>query len=655
MNSPIKILHLEDNDLDAELVRSQLEKEGFNFQLYRACNKEEFLSRIKESDFNFIISDFSLPDYDGLSALKLVRQTMPEVPFVFISATLGEDRAIQSMRHGATDYVAKDKIEKLGLTLKRIIDEQELKLEKHKAEKASKESMKLYKTLVETQPAGISMTDLQGKVLYTSKKLARMHGYDKPEEMIGINFLDLFCEEDRERALADFKQTHINGGASDLIYKVKRKDGSAFISSRSVSLLKDDNGNPKAIICASTDITGLIKAKEQAEEMNRLKNHFLSNMSHELRTPLISIIGFSELLQEEIENPGQKEMLNHIYEGGQRLNNTLNSILEISKLETSASFENLTRHNLADEITKSVQSLKPMVQRKRLFIKTELNDTFLEANVDSELLGKAFFHLISNAVKFTKTGGIFVTLNQHQVQENHWAVIKVIDTGIGIPKENLEKIFVEFRQSSEGYSRSHEGTGLGLSISKKIIELMKGKIEVESEVGNPPAGKAGGSVFSIWLPAILNEKQIASGIENKLRTTVIEPMTKMERSRHLLLLVEDNPSNRYLMIRMLGDDFQVIEAEDGLTGISLASKKLFDLILMDINLGAGIDGVETMHQVRKIPGYARVPIIAVTAFVMSGDKERFLDEGFDSYLAKPFSRDSLNELVGSFLRRSSRQ
>ena len=482
-----------------------------------------------------------------------------------------------------------------------------------------------------------------------------MHGYDKPEEMIGINFLDLFCEEDRERALADFKQTHINGGASDLIYKVKRKDGSAFISSRSVSLLKDDNGNPKAIICASTDITGLIKAKEQAEEMNRLKNHFLSNMSHELRTPLISIIGFSELLQEEIENPGQKEMLNHIYEGGQRLNNTLNSILEISKLETTASFENLKRHNLADEITKSVQSLKPMVQRKRLFIKTELNDTFLEANVDSELLGKAFFHLISNAVKFTKTGGIFVTLNQHQVQENHWAVIKVIDTGIGIPKENLEKIFVEFRQSSEGYSRSHEGTGLGLSISKKIIELMKGKIEVESEVGNLPAGKAGGSVFSIWLPAILNEKQIASGIENKLRTTVIEPMTKMERSRHLLLLVEDNPSNRYLMIRMLGDDFQVIEAEDGLTGISLASKKLFDLILMDINLGAGIDGVETMHQVRKIPGYARVPIIAVTAFVMSGDKERFLDEGFDSYLAKPFSRDSLNELVGSFLRRGSRQ
>jgi signal transduction histidine kinase len=252
----------------------------------------------------------------------------------------------------------------------------------------------------------------------------------------------------------------------------------------------------------------LIAAKDKSEEMNRVKNYFLSNMSHELRTPLISVLGFAELLQQELKDPEHLEFVNHIMSGGQRLNNTLTSILELSKLEASESFLTLKPCNLADEIEVRVKSFLPMAQTKKLFLRTELSDKYLNAHIDNELFGKGLYHLVNNAVKFTKEGGVFVVLNKERQEENDWAVIKIIDTGVGIPKTEIDKIFGEFRQSSEGHSRSHEGTGLGLTIAKRIIEMMNGIIKVESEIGK-------GSVFSIWLPAVLDQCQINVKVEER--------------------------------------------------------------------------------------------------------------------------------------------
>lgn len=378
----------------------------------------------------------------------------------------------------------------------------------------------------------------------------------------------------------------------------------------------------------------LIIAKDHAEEMNRVKSYFLSNMSHELRTPLISILGFAELLQQELKNPEHLEFVNNIIEGGQRLNNTLSSILELTKLETAQSFLTLKPCNLAEEIDTRVKSFLPMAHSKRLFLKTEISDRPLSAHIDSELFGKALYHLVSNGIKFTKEGGVFVSLNHEKKQDQNWAVTKVIDTGVGIPRENYEKIFGAFRQASEGHSRSHEGTGLGLTITKRVVEMMKGKIGVESEVGK-------GSVFTIWLPAVPNQNQIQRQIGEKLATTIVKPPTTKEKGLQKVLVVEDNSSNRLFMNHCLSSYVRIIEAEDGISGVSFASKEHFDLILMDINLSAGIDGVEAMHQIRKIPGYMNVPIIAVTAYAMFADKERFLSEGFDDYLAKPFTKDVL--------------
>lgn len=382
----------------------------------------------------------------------------------------------------------------------------------------------------------------------------------------------------------------------------------------------------------------LIIAKDQAEEMNRVKNYFLSNMSHELRTPLISILGFAELLESEITDPEHLEMLKSIREGGERLNNTLSSILEISKLEAEKGKINLMPSLISEEINKKIELLKPMAQSKKLFIKNEISNQTIKSNIDKELFGQALFHLLNNAIKFTKQGGVFVLLNLDRNENCDWAVIKIIDTGIGISKEHMEKILIDFRQASEGLSRNYEGIGIGLSISKKIIELMKGRLEIESEVGK-------GTTVTIWLPAIIEEERIKEIVYNRTRTIEFKLEEGTEESIPSILLVEDNPLNRDLIHRMLKNKAKLTDAEDGASAIAYAQKMRYDLVLMDINLGEGIDGVEAMYLIRRIPGYMKVPIIAVTAYVMQGDKERFLREGFDEYMSKPFTKELLVEVI----------
>jgi signal transduction histidine kinase len=256
----------------------------------------------------------------------------------------------------------------------------------------------------------------------------------------------------------------------------------------------EERVNERTLELQMTNIE-LISAKNKAEDMSRLKSIFLANMSHELRTPLISVLGFAELLQLELIDPQQLELVDLILQGGNRLNLTINSILEWTRLESENLSLIFTPANLSVEINKNIPLFLKMAKPKRLTITPIFCDIDLTVIIDVALFDKILFQLLHNAIKFTEKGGVTITLNQNKKDEVDWAVIRITDTGIGIPKENLERIFAEFRQSSEGFNRSHEGSGLGLSIAKKMIELINGKIEIETEVNK-------GSTFSIWLPVL---------------------------------------------------------------------------------------------------------------------------------------------------------
>jgi PAS domain S-box-containing protein len=528
-------------------------------------------------------------------------------------------------------------LEKIGSTIG-------IAFKRMQVEKQIKENEKKYKELFDNAPVGYHELDIYGRIIRVNRTELAMLGYTE-EEMLGQFVWNFVRNEEVSQHSVLEKMNGISPPAKGRERVYCRKDQTIFPVLAEEIILRDETNNIIGIRTTIQDISErklaekeLIEAKEHAEEMNHLKNCFLSNMSHELRTPLISVLGFAELLQQELKDSEHLEFVKNIMEGGQRLNNTLTAILEISRLEATEPFSKKQSCNLADEIKEIVKSFLPMAQSKGLFLKTELSDANLNAQIDSELFGKALFHLISNGIKFTNEGSILVTLNHEWKDDQDWAVTKVRDTGIGISKGNIYKIFNEFKQVSEGFERNYEGTGLGITIAKRIVELMKGFIEVESDIGK-------GSVFSIWLPAIPDKDLIHNQIEEKKSTTIIKLPTIIEKGLQKVLIVDDNSSNRLFMNHILRSYVRIIQAEDGISGVTIASKEHFDLILMDINLGAGIDGVETMHQIKKNPGYENVPIIAVTAYAMSGDKERFLSEGFDNYLAKPFTKVILVDLV----------
>jgi PAS domain S-box-containing protein len=592
---------------------------------------------------NNIAADKSLTDAWKQNSFSLKFRSLGVFPLIVLGKVIG-GFCIYSNEVDFFDEIEISLLDEMATDISFALEYIQKESERIQAEKALQEKEKNFKDLFDNAPVGYHELDADGRITRVNRTELDMLGYTE-EEMIGQFVWNFVRDEEifHQRVLGKMDGIYPPTKSGERVYC--RKDQTIFPVLTEEIILRDTLDNIIGIRVTMQDITerkfaekALIEAKEKAEEMNHLKNCFLSNMSHEFRTPLVSILGFAELLQQELNDPEHLEFVKNIMEGGQRLNSTLSEILEISKLEAAISLFKLQPYNLADGIKDLVKSFLPIAQSKRLFLKTELSDAYITAQIDSELFDKALFHLVDNGIKFTKEGGVLVTLNHERKQDQDWAVTKVIDTGIGISKANLNKIFNEFQQASEGHGRSYEGTGLGITIAKKVVELMKGHIEVESDVGK-------GSVFSIWLPAIPNKDLIHHQVEEKKLTTIIEPPTSQEKGLQKVLIIDDNSSNRLFMNHCLISYVKIIEAEDGISGIAFASKGHFKLILMDINLGAGIDGVEAMHQIRKIQGYECVPIIAVTAYAMFGEKERFLSGGFDDYLAKPFTKDDLISLV----------
>jgi CheY-like chemotaxis protein len=243
---------------------------------------------------------------------------------------------------------------------------------------------------------------------------------------------------------------------------------------------------------------------------------------------------------------------------------------------------------------------------------------------------------LNNAIKYTQHGGIKLTLDQVDIEGRAYYSISVADTGIGISAKNVTTIYEAFRQESEGYNRAFEGTGLGLHITRRYIDLLGGFIDLESEPGV-------GSVFTIFIPKNENDSQAAgntTGISNK-NTEIAGKEDKLLK----VLYVEDDADHREFVCIFLKDLYEINTAFDGPTSIRLCNEKMYDIILMDINLGHKMNGLEAMKEIRKIPGYQNTPIAAVTANAMVAQKNEFLSEGCTHYLSKPFNKKKLVEFL----------
>lgn len=348
--------------------------------------------------------------------------------------------------------------------------------------------IRLLSTAFEQSPIMAGIIDAEGRIEFINPKFEEITGYSSAE--VKGNYINILNPavndlESRNRIWNTIRNGEIWSGE----YYNSRKNGESYIETIIISPVKNKYDEIANYIILKEDITErkkieeeLILAKEKAEESSRLKSNFLSNMSHELRTPLFGILGFSDLLSDVQDMDSVKEYANIIHSSAKRLSQTLNLILELSNTETEGIVTHYKLVDIIKVLNDIINSLKPSADEKNLFIKTEFERSNVNLLLDENLFKGAFTNLLDNAIKYTNSGGVTIKVNIKDSGKDKKLIIKISDTGIGIPKDKQDIIFDEFRQASEGLGRTFEGSGIGLTLTKKFIEKMNGKISLESEV-----------------------------------------------------------------------------------------------------------------------------------------------------------------------------
>jgi PAS domain S-box-containing protein len=486
MTAPMKILLIEDNADDAEMLIFELRRAGFapSWKLVesRAAFRQALDSPGGPPDI--ILADYSLPQLNALEVLEMLHDGGYDIPAIVVSGAMSEEACVDALRHGAVDYLLKDRLSRLGSAVGHALSQRRLRAERRRAEET-------FQAAFDHAPVGMAVTDLAGRVLQVNQELSRMTGL-APLDLLP----NMICVDDRP--VVEEKLKRLVAGEAAKVSKelrLRRADGSMLWGQYSASLI---GGDASTVVHQIADVTDRRRAEEalqrQAEklaltnrelqELDRLKSEFVATVSHELRTPLTSIRGYTEILADsDATSLGETErkIVGIIDRNGRRLLDLIEDLLTFARIESGTLTLNLGSVKIRQLIDAACEAIRPSVEAAGLGLVLDIDGHIPVVQGDGDQLERVVLNLLTNAVKFTDPGGTVTVTGRERDGE---IVVWVRDTGVGIPEHEQGMIFTRFFRTAEAQKRAIKGSGLGLAISKAVVEAHGGWIALESIEGS---------------------------------------------------------------------------------------------------------------------------------------------------------------------------
>lgn len=619
----LNALLVEDSRLDAELLGVQLERAWPGVRLEVVRDESAFAEALATGGWDVVLSDYELPGFSGADVLEHRNRIAPEVPFIFVSGVIGEDNAVELLKRGATDYVSKSRLARLGPVLQRALREAEDRRGRELAERQLRHADIIFARVVDgLRDYAVILLDDDGRIQFWNQAARTIFGYETAE-VLGRSAAMLFPPEAQpEGALAgELREARAHGKASDDRWMLAR-GGRRLWAEGVVTALENDEGRPGGFCKLVHDGTqrhlaaeALRAAKEEADRANQAKDRFLAVLSHELRTPLAPITTAVHVL-EKVAQVDERHgdllpMIRRNVALEARLIDDLLDLTAISAGKVSLHRERVDMHQLARAVVTMVQQA---LEDKAIVLELQLEARRPWVHADQARMQQVLWNIIRNAAKFTPRGGR-VLVRTFNV-DGHF-LLTCTDSGIGIEGEALPRIFRPFEQADEEVSRSYGGLGLGLAIAQGLMQQHGGRIAASSD------GRGLGSTFTITLPTAAEDLPQPRGPSAQAPT-----LAGSDRKR--VLLVEDNEDAAAALAMCLEEyGYVVHHVATCADALRTARAGSFDAVLTDLGLPDG-SGIEVG---RALSG--QLPVVALSGYGREQDRRRSAEAGFAGHLVKP--------------------